>query len=97
MDSNEPIDFSQSTLINADCISVLNTIPDNSVDCVLTDPPYNLGLFMHARNTNLNKMRENQFAYAGWDNLEFEEWRNNMKSFFDDDFHFEFSKSWFCH
>lgn len=24
-------------------------------------------------------MRENQFAYAGWDNLEFEEWQSNMR------------------
>ena len=56
-------------------------IPDNSVDCIITDPPYNLGLFMHNRNTNLGKMRENQFAYAGWHNLEYDEWRNSMESF----------------
>lgn len=24
-------------------------------------------------------MRANQFAYAGWDNLEFEEWQRNMR------------------
>ena len=47
----------------------MKQLPDSSVDCIITDPPYNLGQFMHDRNTNLVKMRANQFAYAGWDNL----------------------------
>lgn len=70
-----------SYLINGDCFEVLKTIPDSSVDCIITDPPYNLGLFMHRRNTNLAKMRNNQFAYAGWDNVEYEEWYVNMRAF----------------
>ena len=72
---------SGSYLINGDCLEVLKTIPDATVDCIITDPPYNLGLFMHKRNTNLAKMRENQFAYAGWDNVEYEEWYANMRAF----------------
>ena len=36
---------------------------------------------MHDRNTNLVKMRENQFAYAGWDNLSYGEWIQSMESF----------------
>lgn len=70
-----------SYIVNGDCLEVLKTIPDESVDCILTDPPYNLGLFMHNRNTNLAKMRDNQFAYAGWDNIEYEEWCSNMRDF----------------
>lgn len=70
-----------SYIVNGDCLEVLKTIPDESVDCILTDPPYNLGLFMHNRNTNLVKMRDNQFAYAGWDNIEYEEWCSNMREF----------------
>lgn len=70
-----------SYIVNGDCLEVLKTIPDDSVDCILTDPPYNLGLFMHNRNTNLAKMRDNQFAYAGWDNIEYEEWCSNMREF----------------
>lgn len=68
-----------SALFNGDCTSIMHNFMDESVDCIITDPPYNLGLIMHNRNTNLKKMRENQFAYAGWDNLEFEEWENNMR------------------
>ena len=70
-----------SQIINGDCLSVMKNIPNASIDCILTDPPYNLGLFMHERNTNLAKMRENQFAYAGWDNIPYEEWYENMRLF----------------
>jgi site-specific DNA-methyltransferase (adenine-specific) len=30
-------------LINADCIEAMKTMPDNSVDSIVTDPPYELG------------------------------------------------------
>ena len=59
----------------------MQSIPTETVDAVITDPPYNIGLFMHERNTNLKKMRENQFAYAGWDNMEYKAWKRNMSRF----------------
>jgi DNA modification methylase len=82
MKKKKYIDMTQSHLMNGDCIEVMKSIPDNSVDCIITDPPYNLGLFMHNRNTNLWKMRDNQFAYAGWDNMEYKVWKSNMNKFF---------------
>lgn len=69
-------------LANGDCLARMETIPTDAVNLVLTDPPYNLGLFMHNRQTNLHKMRENHFAYSGWDDLKFEDWENNMRLFF---------------
>lgn len=75
------IDINTSHLLQGDCVKVMRTIPDDSVDCIITDPPYNLGLFMHKRNTNLKKMRENQFAYAGWDNMEYKVWKKSMGKF----------------
>ena len=33
-------------LIQGDCLQVLPTLEDKSVDLVLTDPPYNIGIFM---------------------------------------------------
>lgn len=65
-----------------DCEKLMSKIPDNSVDLILTDPPFNLGNFMHSRGTNLKKMRENQFAYAGWDDLDYEDWIIKMEKFF---------------
>lgn len=76
------LDIRQSNLYQGDCIKVMERIPDDSIDCIITDPPYNLGLFMHKRGTNLKKMRDNQFAFAGWDNMEFDEWEKNMELFF---------------
>ncbi|MEN0645448.1 site-specific DNA-methyltransferase [Alkalicoccobacillus gibsonii] len=69
-------------LYNEDCIEVLKRIKNESVDLILTDPPYNLGNFMRDRQTNLKKMRNNFFGGAGWDDLEYEHWKDNMDSFF---------------
>lgn len=33
----------EMTLWHGDCIEVMNTLPDNSVDSIVTDPPYGLG------------------------------------------------------
>lgn len=75
------IDITESQLLQGDCVKIMKTIPDDSIGCIITDPPYNLGLFMHDRNTNLKKMRENQFAYAGWDNMEYGPWKKSMGEF----------------
>lgn len=72
----------ETMLMNADCLEALSKIPDNKVDLILTDPPYNLGNFMKNRDTNLHKMRDNFFGAAGWDNLEFDEWVDAMDVFF---------------
>lgn len=69
-------------LANGNCKDYLSIIASNTVDLVITDPPYNLGNFMHKRNTNLVQMRKNQFAYAGWDNLSNDEWIKEMDFFF---------------
>jgi len=31
---------SKNSLINGDCLEVMNYIPDNSIDMVMADPPY---------------------------------------------------------
>ena len=33
------------TLINDDCFDSLKKIPDNSIDLILTDPPYNIAKY----------------------------------------------------
>lgn len=69
-------------LIRNDCLEAMKNIPSSSIDLVVTDPPYNLGLFMQERATNLTKMRDNFFVGKGWDNLSFDEWSECMDSFF---------------
>ena len=65
-------------LYNGDCVENMKKIKDGSVHLIITDPPYNLGNFMISRDTNLKKMRENFFASAGWDNLEYSEWVDSI-------------------
>ena len=30
------------TLYNDDCLKIMKTMDDNSVDCIITDPPYGI-------------------------------------------------------
>lgn len=69
-------------LYNMDCMEAMRKIKRDTVDLIVTDPPYNLGNFMIDRDTNLNKMRDNFFGAAGWDNMEFNDWKKSMNSFF---------------
>ncbi len=69
-------------LITGDCRDILSGISSKSVDLIITDPPYNLGLFMKKRNTNMGKLRSNHFSSAQWDHLGYDEWYNNMRFFF---------------
>ncbi|MBY8908258.1 site-specific DNA-methyltransferase [Salinicoccus roseus] len=71
-------------LQNGDCLSEMKKIKSESIDLILTDPPYNLGLFMSKRQTNLKKMRDNFFGSAGWDDLDTEEWTEMMEHFFEE-------------
>jgi site-specific DNA-methyltransferase (adenine-specific) len=77
----EPI-TKNSLIGKGDCEELMGSIENNSIDLILTDPPFNLGSFMRKRGTNLVKMRENQFSYAGWDDLEYDEWYLKMDAFF---------------
>ena len=70
------------TLYNQDCIEAMSKLKAESIDLVITDPPYNLGNFMKKRDTNLKKMRDNFFGSAGWDDMEFNEWTESMDAFF---------------
>ena len=74
-------------LYKEDCLKVLKKIPEESIDFIITDPPYNLGLFMKNRQTNINALRNNHFAGKGWDDLEYDQWKDKIESLF-----LEFSK-----
>lgn len=72
----------KSRLINGACVQALEEVENNSVELLLTDPPYNLGEFMTNRAAGLHRMRNNFFVSAGWDNLNPDEWRIAMDGFF---------------
>lgn len=75
--------MSEIKLYNEDCIAAMEKISPNSINLIVTDPPYNLGHFMKNRDTNLSKMRDNFFGAAGWDDMGLDEWKKSMDDFFE--------------
>lgn len=69
-------------LILGDCLEQMKSLEENSVDLILTDPPYNLGLFMQNREAGIMRMRDNYFGTAGWDDLEYDQWVECMSKLF---------------
>ena len=47
-------------LFNADCLEVLAGLPDKSVDCVITDPPYGVDFQSHRRNEQYDKIKNDK-------------------------------------
>ncbi|MBM3748953.1 MAG: site-specific DNA-methyltransferase, partial [Acidobacteria bacterium] len=41
----DPVQIGDATLYLGDCLDVMRELPENSVDSIVTDPPYGL-LFM---------------------------------------------------
>lgn len=72
------------SLLHDDCLSMLSKIEDDSIDLLLTDPPYNLGNFMKSRSYNIKNMRDNFFVDAGWDDLDEDTWVILMDNFFEE-------------
>ena len=69
-------------MINGDCLEQMKGIGDGTIDLILTDPPYNLGLFMKGRDAGIQRMRDNFFAVKGWDDLNADDWAKQMDAFF---------------
>ena len=49
-------------LFQGDCLEVMKSIPDKSIDLVLTDPPYNI-----ARENNFHTMNRAGIDFGEWD------------------------------
>lgn len=78
-----PEDIPQNTCLafHGDCLAGLSLVDNGAAGLVITDPPYNLGLFMQKRNAGVFRMRKNHFVASGWDDLEYEDWDRNMRAF----------------
>lgn len=50
--TNLPID----QILQGDCVEVLNTLPENSIDLIFADPPYNLQLQQELWRPNMTKV-----------------------------------------
>lgn len=56
------------TVVNGDCLDYLGQIPDNSIDLILTDPPYNIAQYSTG-NINLPGRSVLNNDLAEWDQI----------------------------
>lgn len=54
------IKIGNHTLYNGDCLEIMKQIPDNSIDLVLTDPPYGID-FLSNRTDNHRKIENDKY------------------------------------
>lgn len=60
-------DIPVNTIISGNCVEVLKSLPENSVDCVFADPPYNLQLNHDLYRPDMSKV---DAVDDGWDQFE---------------------------
>ena len=61
-----------SVVLQGDCIEMLKTLPDKSVDLVFADPPYNLQLkgdLWRPNNTKVSAVNDDRDKYNSFCNL----------------------------
>ncbi len=63
--------MSEYSIHNTDCFDFLKTMPDNSVDLILTDPPYNIAQYSTG-NINLPGREALNNDIAEWDTVDLE-------------------------
>ena len=62
--------FGKIQLVNADCMEVMRTMPDNAFDLAICDPPYGLGIDGQKECICKNpKHNRKQHDKKGWDKL----------------------------
>ena len=57
-------------IIQGDCINVLKTFPDDCVDCVITDPPYNIGGKSSKLTMVGSNVKSNSEVLGEWDDIQ---------------------------
>lgn len=58
---------SLNTIQNIDCLEGFKKIPDNSVDLILTDPPYGISRELNCKNQRLGTTAKLNFHFGEWD------------------------------
>lgn len=49
-------DFDDGTIYNGDCLEIIKELPAASVDCIITDPPYFLGMTHNGQKGNFRDL-----------------------------------------
>lgn len=54
--TNDRREFNDGTLYNGDCLEIIKDLPAASVDCIITDPPYFLGMTHNGQKGNFRDL-----------------------------------------
>jgi len=66
-------------ITNADVFNAIKKIPDNSIDCVITSPPYNKGYFGKKTSSKNDTWKNRNIEYDNFDdNIEWEEYEKQQ-------------------
>ena len=77
------------TLYNGDCLEYLDKVPDNSVDCIITDPPYNISKENDNRDRSkldspiMRRKKAINYDFGDWDNMERQEFLDFTRKWFE--------------
>jgi DNA modification methylase len=55
---------------NMDCLEGLKQLPDNSVDSIVTDPPYGISRELNCKNQRLGTTAKLNFNFGEWDEFD---------------------------
>jgi len=62
-----PLSFDINRIYHGDCLQIMRQIPDNSVDLIVTSPPYNFGLDEYDKHTDTRSWDEYfDTLYQAW-------------------------------
>ena len=60
----------KNTVITGNCIEFMRSLPDRSIDAIITDPPYGLEEFSKGRDHGRHRFGRANHVNDGWDKLE---------------------------
>lgn len=69
MQPNHPTDLPLDQIIQGDCIEVLESFPENSIDLIFADPPYNLQLQKDLWRPNMTRVSAVDDAWDQFDDF----------------------------
>jgi site-specific DNA-methyltransferase (adenine-specific) len=73
-------------IIQGDCLEVMKSIPDKSIDLILTDPPYNISKLNNNRDRSkfyspiMRRESPLTYDFGDWDNMERQEFLSFTES-----------------
>lgn len=90
---NRGMNMDINKIYNMDCIDGMKQLPENSIDSIVTDPPYGLG-FMGKQWDTYDKTQFGNKGYEGKNDLKVKKNFNTLPRYRSDNSFYEFSYIW---